>query len=255
MRSTIYRHPRHYDALAGEYAGHPELGFYCRLGAAHGGPMLELGAGTGRLSLALAAEGHAVTGVELDGGMLALARQKAATRGLTADWVEADARTLALDRRFPLVILPNNTIAHFLDRESVEALFASVRRHLTPGGAFVVDYFNPLLALLTRAPEARVLVGEYYDPDGRGLVRVTESSRYDAATQINHLVWYYRRAGEEHEESVDLAMRVYFPQELVDLLHYNGFSVETRFGSFEEAPFNAESFQHLLVCRDRSAKS
>jgi SAM-dependent methyltransferase len=251
MKSTIYRHPRHYDALAGDYANGPELGFYSRLAAVHQGPLLELGAGTGRLSLALAGEGLKVTGVEIDGGMLSLARLKAAERQVEVEWVEADARTFSLDQTFPLVVLPNNTIAHFLDRESVEALFAAVRRHLAPGGRFVVDYFNPLLALLTRDQEARVLVSEYYDPDGRGLVRVTESSRYDAASQVNHLIWYYRRAGEEHEESIDLAMRVYFPQELVDLLHYNGFTVESRFGSFDQAPFNAESFQHLLVCRVR----
>lgn len=248
--TTIYREPRHYDALAGDYARAGELNFYTRLGARFGGPILELGAGTGRLTIPLAECGFSVTGLELDAAMLALGRKKAAERGAEVTWVEADACRFDLGRQFPLVFLPHNTIAHFLDRASVEALFASVHRHLAPGGRFVIDYFNPLLALLTRDRDTRMLVGEYYAPDTQALVRVTESGHYDAATQVNHLRWHYRRAGkEQEEETVELPMRVYFPQELVDLLHYNGFSPEARYGGFDQAPFTSESFQHLLVCR------
>lgn len=249
---TIYRDPRHYDALVGDYASSVEIGFYARLGATYGPAMLELGAGTGRLAIPLAEAGFAMTGLEIEPAMLERAREKAAERGTAVDWVEGDARAFELGRRFPLVLLPNNTIAHFLDREDIEAVFAAVRRHLAPGGRFVIDYFNPLLALLSRDRDVRMLVGEYYDTDGH-LVRVTESGQYDTATQVNHLCWHYRLAGEEAETIVDLPMRVYFPAELVDLLHYNGFEPEARFGSFEDAPFDASSFKHLLVLRDRRA--
>src|SRR5664279_440981 len=66
-----------------------------------GSPLLDLACGTGRMSLRLAAQGYQVTGVDLIPEMIAWARQKAAARSLSVEWVVADAREFRLNRQFP----------------------------------------------------------------------------------------------------------------------------------------------------------
>jgi SAM-dependent methyltransferase len=91
-----------HDVECGSYAA--DLPFWRDLAARVGGPILELGAGTGRVALDLAAHGHQVTAVELDGDLLEELGRRAAARGLELERVQADARELALGRRFGLAL-------------------------------------------------------------------------------------------------------------------------------------------------------
>jgi hypothetical protein len=77
-----------------------------------------------------------------------------------------------------------------------------------------------------------------------------ENNIYDAAHQINHVKWYYR-IGEQPEIVEDLNMRIFFPQELDALLHYNGLDIESKFGDFDETPFESNSVRQLFICRQR----
>lgn len=245
---SIYDDPRHYDALMGDYAGGAELQFYLHQAARAAGPVLELGCGTGRLTIPLAEDGVAITGIDLSEAMLALAERKARAAGVAIPWVRADFRDFQLLTRFALAFIPINTFAHLAAREDQEAFLACVRRHLTPEGKLLIAYFNPSLELLTRDPRRRYTVGEYYHPDGSGRVIVTESHRYDRASQINHLAWHYQQEGQP-EQVRALPMRIFYPQELKSILYYNGFEVEAAYGDYDGAPFSGDASHQLLVCR------
>lgn len=247
---SIYHDPRHYDALMGDYAGGAELQFYMHHVAAAAGPVLELGCGTGRLTIPLVEDGWDVTGLDLSEAMLALAEEKAKRSGVAVPWVRADFRDFQLMRRFALAFIPINSFAHLIDRTDQEAFLACVKRHLAPGGRLLISYFNPSLELLTRDPRRRYTVGEYYHPDGSGRVIVTESHRYDRATQINHLTWHYQQDGRP-EDTRALPMRIFYPQELKSILHYNGFAVEAVYGDYDGAPFHGDSPHQLVVCEPR----
>jgi hypothetical protein len=95
----------------------------------------------------------------------------------------------------------------------------------------------------------RYKVGEYEDQESHKRLTLTEEVAYDAARQINHIVWYI--AGEEEEEVGGLAfeMRQFFPQELDALLMYNGFTIEEKYGDYDEAKFCSTSSKQLVVCR------
>ncbi|MFC1683756.1 class I SAM-dependent methyltransferase, partial [Candidatus Zixiibacteriota bacterium] len=67
--------------------------------------------------------------------------------------------------------------------------------------------------------------------------------------QINHIKWYYRIGEEREERVVENNMRILYPQELDDLLHYNGFMVETKYGDYDESAFTSDSPKQLVVCR------
>jgi SAM-dependent methyltransferase len=242
----IYRDGRHYDRINADVTD--DIPLYRRLAAESDGPVLEMACGTGRVAIPLALDGHDVTGVDVSASMLRHARQKAATAGVHIRWILADCRQFALRRRFGLILLPFNSLAHYHDLESIGACLNNARRHLVAGGRFVVDMFNPRFDYLTRQPDERHFVCRYMDPDTEETVLVTESTAFDRATQINHIRWHFRR-GEEPEQTVELNMRIYFPQELDLLLQCHGFVIEGKLGDYGGSPFQPHAEKQVVICR------
>ena len=253
----IYRDGRHYDLITAALAAHrmeasedyvDDVSFYVRQAEKCGGPVLELACGTGRIAVPMAEQGMQVTGLDISDSMLAHARRKAAERAVAVEWVRADCRDFTLNKRFSLIFLAFNSLGHLHDLESVAACFSCVRRHLRREGRFIVDFFNPRLDILTSDPSGRYPVAEYADPDGRGTVVVTESKTYEADTQINRIRWHYR-VGEEREYVEELNLRMFYPQELDALLHYNRFTIEAKFGDFDETASASTSPKQIVICR------
>ncbi|MBN2431725.1 MAG: class I SAM-dependent methyltransferase [Acidobacteria bacterium] len=240
----IYRDGRHYDRLNADVVD--DIPFYGRLAGA--GPILELACGTGRITIPLAQDGHAVTGVDVSASMLRHARDKARAAGVHIRWILADTRALALRARFGLILLPFNSLAHFHDAESIGACLSAARRHLAFDGRFVVDMFNPRFDYLTRQPDERHFVARYEDPDSEEPVLVTESSSYDRASQMMHNRWHFR-VGDGAEEVVPLNMRVFFPQELDAIMRCAGFAIEAKYGDYGGTPFSSSAEKQLIVCR------
>lgn len=225
-----------------------DLPFWAQQARKFGNPILELTCGTGRVALHLASAGFRVTGIDISDSMLGEARRKASEAGVTVEWVRADIRDFDLGRHFPLIIFPFNTIAILWELEDLEACLTCVKKHLAPGGRFIVDVFNPDFRFFLRDPNQRYPHVEYPDPDGRGNIVVTESNVYDAAHQINRLRLFYKFPEQAEEAVEELNIRIYFPQELDALLKYNGLAIASKFGNYDEAPFESASAKQLIVC-------
>ena len=104
--STIYDDGFLYDALFGHDDG---IEFYLALAAQHPGPVLELGAGTGRIAIPPAKHGFSVTAADLSRSMLETAKKKAAEEGLTIAWVEDDFRSYRPPIPQRLIFVANNS--------------------------------------------------------------------------------------------------------------------------------------------------
>lgn len=216
------------------------------------GPLLDLACGSGRTAIPLATRGFAVTGVDVMPEMLARGREKATARGVSVAWVEADACAFQLGGRFGLAYMVGNAFQMFWTRDQQEALLARVREHLAPGGLFIFETRNPsprnLAERWSDDPQART----YTAPDGTRLVVTYEPSRYDPLTQIQHHLaqyhWYFSD-GREAAQPKRIALRYVYPQEIETLLHYNGFEVRARYGSWREEPLTAASTEMIFVCQ------
>jgi SAM-dependent methyltransferase len=243
---ALYFDGRHYDL---QHKGiTDDIPFYVEKAREYGGPILELACGTGRIAIPLAREGFDVTGLDISRVMLDHARVKSRRAGVVVDWVEADCRDFDLGRRYGLVILPFNSIAHLHDHKSINACLGSVLAHLEPAGRFIIDIFNPRLDILLRDAGERYPVAEYADPDGRGTVVITENNLYDSAGQINRIKWYYRVGDDPRETVRELNMRIFYPQELDGLLRSGGFALEHKYGDVDGQPFSSRSPRQIIVC-------
>jgi hypothetical protein len=134
-------------------------------------------------------------------------------------------------------------------RADVEGFLAAVRRHLSASGRFVVEIFNPALGMFVRPPEHRSTVTAYEDGRTRHRIAVSKAVRYDSGTQISHEIWYFCDEVTGEERAVPLNLRMFFPQEIDPLLHFNGFQIEEKYGDHEEAPFADSSRKQIIVCR------
>ena len=94
--------------------------------------ILELGCGTGRISIPLAVCGFSVTGVDADKNMLKLAEQKA--HGLDIEFIEANFIDLDLSKKFDVVLMPYNAFQHIHSDEDVSKFFDNLKNAVRPGG-------------------------------------------------------------------------------------------------------------------------
>jgi SAM-dependent methyltransferase len=123
--------------------------FYCECARRFGGDVLELGVGTARVAVALAAAGYNVTGLDLSPAMLERARQKVAgmppsvAERLT--FVQGDMSAFDLGRTFPLILVPFRAFQHLLEPAAQRRALTCMHRHLAPGGHLVIDLFDPRL--------------------------------------------------------------------------------------------------------------
>lgn len=237
------------DRFAIEHAHYVEdLPFWRALADEVGGPVLDLGAATGRVSLDLARVGFDVTAVDVDLAMIT--HLAAATGDPVPDGrvraVAADITGLDLEARFPLVILPMNTLQAFVDRDSQLAVLRAVRRHMAEGGVFA---FDVVLADLDALADqvGRVHDGVvHHDPSG---VTLTHRARFDAvdtATGTVHFTLLIDEDGVAYERRH--SVHLFGPSELWELLAEAGLRVQAAYADFDGTPLHADAERQVYRC-------
>ena len=241
-----------YDLEFGDFSD--DLALYRGFAARAGGPVLELGCGTGRVALALAAAGVAVTGVDLSPAMLAAAREKVIAAGLAGRVtpVEDDIRRLDRlgDARFALALSAINSFLHLATRADQEAALAAARGRLLPGGLLILDLFPPDPRTLLEHDGRLVHAATYRDPRTGERIDKFGASALDAAEQRIATVFYYDRLradGTVERTAATFALRYVGRFELELLLERAGFADLRLYGSYELDPFTAESERMIAV--------
>lgn len=242
----IYRDGRHYDRLFEE----PNMTFWLDLIGKYGGPVLELGCGTGKLTIPIAEAGYEVAGIDLSEPMLNFAREKVQGKPLPVVFHLSDMVDFSMEKHYKTILLPSNNLAHLGSFQDAMRCFARVQQHLEDGGVLIIDAFVPSLQILSRDPENIDVLSEYDDPDGGGTIRLEAKATYECDTQVRRVVTTQRLPNGKVVEG-HLNMKMYFPQELEALLYCSGFEVIEKYGNYNKAPFSSASPRQLIVARKK----
>lgn len=236
-----------------------DVRYYADLCEARGGPVLELGVGTGRVAIEIARRGVEVVGVDrmpemLERAHAQLAKEPRRVRELVS-LCRGDLARVRLRRRFPLVIAPFNVFMHLYERRDWERALSTVRAHMTPRGRLVFDVRLPDPIELGRDPLKTYRCRPIKRPEDGLRYRYGESFEYDPLTQIQMVTMVFEREGEPESLFITpLAHRQVYPAELEALLHYNGFTMTERYGDFAGGPITRESETQLIVARARAKR-
>jgi SAM-dependent methyltransferase len=249
-----------YDYVT-QHVDRPDVAFYVDLADEVGGPILEVGCGTGRVLLPTARRGHAITGLDDSARMLAVLRgrleeEPADVRGRVTV-VEGDMRDFEAGGPFALVTLPFRPFQHLTATEDQLACLAAVRRHLAPGALLALDVFDPDLEMLVQETPTPEFGQEppFHMPDGRRVIRKHRVRERDLRGQVSRCeISYYvgHENGNVDKHVHRFPMRHVFRWELEHLLERSGFGVERVYGDFQRAPYGeGQGGEIIMVARRR----
>lgn len=210
----------------------------CLAQLADGGPVLELGIGTGRLALPLAERGLEVHGVDGSAEMVDKLRAKPGGERIPVslgDFARVDAGS-----GFALVVLALNTIFALPDQQAQVDCFANASRHLRPGGRFVIEAWVPDLGAFrnNRSLRPRVVRPDTISVEAAELDPVAQVMRTTQAVLSNGSVRVYPA---NH--------RYAWPAELDLMAQMAGLGREHRWADWRRSPFTGESREHVSVYR------
>jgi SAM-dependent methyltransferase len=233
------------------------IGLCSRLGARR---VLEPACGTGRLTLALARSGLAVTGYDSSEPFLARARSRLASE---PEDVRARVSLSVGDMRAPevggapfdLVAIAFSSLAYLHTREDQLACLRAAREACGEAGHFAFDVLAPHMHYLADAvqtcPTVRVDADHAALEHGWRRVLRTFSDRYDATTQTlrsTNTSTLQALDGRVEQRMGETVWHMYFPRELESLLDAAGLRVVERWGSYALAPWSGRSERYVWLC-------
>jgi SAM-dependent methyltransferase len=236
-----------------------DVAFYREAACDYGDPVLELGCGTGRITMAVAEAGKRITGLDLSQRMLEHAAKKRAALRAEArqrvHLVQGDMTHFDLGEKFRLIIIPFRPFQHLLEvRQQMDCLDCA-RKHLAPGGRLILDVFQTDAERMHDAVHMReALVTEYKTTDGRQ-VRISERvAGFHRAEQRNdvEMIFSIAHPGGRKERLVFAwPLRYFFRYEVEHLLARCGFQIAAEYGDFDKTPIRDDSPEMIFVAETR----
>jgi SAM-dependent methyltransferase len=237
------------------YRERQDVGFFVEAAKESGGPVLEVGCGTGRVLIPTARAGVEITGLDLSPHMLDVCRGRLKTEPeevcSKVRVVEADMRHFELGQTFRLVTLPFRPFQHLTTVADQLACLGCIRRHLAEGGRLILDIFNPKMEALVNTVFGEELSEEpeFSMPDGRKVIRRHKIVSRDVPNQINYveLIYYVTHPGGSQERLVQaFPMRYLFRFEAEHLLARAGFEVEQLYADYDKSPYGSRHPGELI---------
>lgn len=238
--------------------GRSDIEFFLSYARQAGGPMLELGCGTGRVLLPAAAAGYRVVGLDFSEPMLARCRVKIASdfksAGENIRLVQGDMTRFDLGEAFALITLPFRPFQHLLWVEEQLACLNCIHRHLARQGKLILDLFHtdpgrmhdPLYNKESKPyPEVTL-------PDGRRLRLADRIVAFHRGEQRNdvELILYVTHPDGGTERLIEaFPVRYFFRYEVEHLLARTGFRVVELFGNYDKSPLRDDSPEMIFIAK------
>lgn len=240
-----------YDAMDMDRG--PHLAFYRSLVTPQTSSLLDLGCGTGSITLEMVA-GMApdarVVGVDLAPKMIEIAKARAPRH----DWRVGDIAQPPVDPaegRFDLITVCFNTLQLLLDPADLQRTFAGVAARLAPDGRFAFDIAQPNLDYLAQVGPAPSLTRAYTDATGRRFEVIEYDGAYDPETRILSGAWELRDAETGTSLPLDpliQKLKQYWPEDIAAMLAQAGLTPIHSFGDLDRQPLKPGTRRQVYIC-------
>jgi SAM-dependent methyltransferase len=231
------------------YRNRGDISFYVRTADESGGPVLELGCGSGRVLLPIARSGIDIVGLDISPHMLAVCRDKLTSESVEVQsrvqLIEGDMKNFELSGKFRLITTPFRSFQHLITIEDQIACLRCIHRHLAKDGRLILDLFDPSLEILT----SKNLGEEFGDepeftmPDDRRVLRRARNTTRDLPNQVidAELIYYVTHPDGRRERLVhSFPMRYLFRYEAQHLLCRCGFEIENTYADFDKSSYGSK---------------
>lgn len=228
------------------YSDRSDVKFWNSVCHKHGGPVLELGCGTGRIMLELARTGFDIAGIDNSRELLSILKKKALQLKIEPQIKEGDMQGFSLDRMFRTVIIPFSSFQHLLNTKEQEACLASVKRHLLQEGVLIIDIFNPDL----NRPENLVTHQRTVkDSSGRTISKFMAENFNKTLQHVNSsfFIDITERTGALKRITVDFRLKYHFHRDLKRLLESNGFRLLETYGDYSQSRFSERDSPRMIM--------
>jgi len=243
------------------YRNRGDVEFFADEARRSGGPVLEIGCGTGRILIPTARAGIEIVGLDNSPRMLKYCRENLAgespeTRSRIR-LVQGNMLSFDLSGKFPLVTMPFRPFQHLLTvGEQLECL-RRVHLHIEEGGRFILDLFNPWLEKLVSDDAGQEVdeEPEFTMPDGRRVIRRSRPVSKDILHQVIHLelIYYVTHPDGRTERLVHpTALRYLFRFEAEHLLERSGFHLESVLADYKGSPYGSRYPGELIMIAGKS---
>lgn len=247
---TAVREAAYYDLFT---EWREDTGFFVSVAKEHGGPILEVGCGTGRVTKQIAAGGLDIDGIELSRERLRVARE-AMPAEYQGTLFCGDMRDFRLPRSYRLAMLPYRVLQELATAEEKIQCLSCVHDHLDEGGLVLIDNYNPSIPMLARDPGASARVTGKTGPDGETVRRTDRVVSRDYLNQTQQLEVIYdirQPDGRAEHFVIPYETSYMFRFELEHLLARCGFTVRNVWGGFEFEEFGRSSSDELIILAER----
>lgn len=232
-----------------------DVAFYSKAARQYGDPVLELGCGTGRITLAIGAAGYRIVGLDISDKMLERAAAKRCALRREAQervrMVQGDMTGFNLGEKFRLIIIPFRPFQHILEVEDQIRCLDCVKKHLAPGGRLVVDFFQTDAERMHDLQYLKEsLLIEYDLPDGRHVALSERVAAYHRALQRNDVEMIFDVTHpDRRKERLIMAwtLRYFFRYEVEHLLARSGFQLQATYGNFDGLPLQDDSPEMIFL--------
>jgi SAM-dependent methyltransferase len=240
-----------YDWENARTFGRRDISFWRNLAVQAGGPVLELGCGTGRIAMPLGRAGASLVGIDRSAEMLARARTRVRRGRLTkrVRLVQGDIRFLPFASEFALVMAPYGILQSLLRERDLAATLAEVRRVLQPGATFGLE----LVADLPSWEEyrKRVSLKGWRGRRGGAHVTLVETVRQDRARRrtIFDQEFTERRGRLKRVHRFSLAFRTLSIPQMTRRLERAGFEISALLGDYRGAPWDERAEVWIILAK------
>ena len=206
--------------------------------------ILELGAGTGRISKSILLNNKNVSyyGIDLSKEFVKEANTMLKDNNLSSNGrvVCGDMASFQFPNKFDMIFIPFNSFLHLSEIKSINNCMKCIKGHLSDSGKAYIDIFIPNPLLLYRPKGVKAHVMNYQSRAGDTII-VEEEMDYNNIDNTANIIWNFTNRNTEEIKTFSLKIMIHFPDMIMNIINESGFCIDAIYGGYDCSPLDESS--------------